>query len=69
MGNIAPPTGSIHPGSRKLCVYEDAVQLQKDAQALGEEQKARPDDDFRDADGLLPLASVEHKGQTWKVGE
>lgn len=50
-------------------VFEDAVQLQKDAKALAEEQKQRPDEDFRDADGKLPLENVEHKGETWNVGD
>ena len=50
-------------------VFQDAVQLQKDAHALAEEQKARPDDEFRDEDGKLPLASIEHNGQTWRVGK
>ena len=49
-------------------VYEDAVVMQRDAHMLAEEQKARPDDDFRDEDGKLPLATIEHNGQTWRVG-
>ena len=27
------------------------------------------DDEFRDEDGKLPLASIEHNGQTWRVGK
>lgn len=50
-------------------VYEDAVELQKQARILAEQEKAKPDDDFRDEDGKLPLASIEHRGETWKVGE
>ncbi len=50
-------------------VYEDAVELQKEAHLVAEQQKARPDDDFRDEDGKLPLASIEHAGQVWRVGK
>lgn len=48
--------------------YEDAVELQKEARALTEQEKAKPDDDFRDADGKLPLDSIEHGGELWRVG-
>ena len=48
--------------------YEDAVELQKEARALVEQEKAKPDDDFRDADGKLPLDSIEHGGELWRVG-
>lgn len=50
-------------------VYEDAVELQKQAHILGEQEKAKPDDAFRDEDGKLPLAGIEYKGEIWKVGE
>ncbi|KAK3348119.1 hypothetical protein B0H65DRAFT_508072 [Neurospora tetraspora] len=49
--------------------YEDAVELQKEARALVEQEKAKPDDDFRDADGKLPLDSIEHGGELWRVGD
>ncbi|KAA8636182.1 hypothetical protein SMACR_03530 [Sordaria macrospora] len=49
--------------------YEDAVELQKEARALVEEEKSKPDDDFRDADGKLPLDSIEHGGELWRVGD
>lgn len=49
-------------------VYEDAVELAKQARILAEEEKAKPDDEFRDEDGKLPLASIEHRGETWRVG-
>lgn len=49
-------------------IHQDAIQLQKDAHQLAEEQKARPDDEFRDSDGRLPLSHVVHKDETWKVG-
>lgn len=48
--------------------HEDAVELQKEARTLVEQEKARPDDDFRDADGKLALDSIEHGGELWRVG-
>ncbi|KAL7929395.1 hypothetical protein V8C35DRAFT_196128 [Trichoderma chlorosporum] len=50
-------------------VYEAAVKLQQQARALAEQEKLRPDDDFRDEDGKLPLASIEYSGETWRVGD
>jgi chromatin structure-remodeling complex subunit RSC1/2 len=50
-------------------VYEDAVELQKQAHLLAEQEKAKPDDQFRDEDGKLPLTSIEYKGEVWKVGK
>jgi chromatin structure-remodeling complex subunit RSC1/2 len=50
-------------------VHQDAVELAKQARILAEQEKAKPDDDFRDEDGKLPLASIEHRGETWRVGE
>ncbi|KAL6877166.1 Bromodomain-containing protein [Trichoderma novae-zelandiae] len=50
-------------------VYEAAVKLQQQARVLAEQEKLRPDDDFRDEDGKLPLASIEYNGETWKVGD
>ena len=49
-------------------VYTAAVELQQQARVLAEQEKARPDDDFRDEDGKLPLADIQYNGQTWKVG-
>lgn len=49
-------------------VYKAAVELQKEAVFLAQQEKAKPDDDFRDEDGKLPLAEIQHNGQTWKVG-
>ncbi|KAK4228205.1 hypothetical protein QBC38DRAFT_362517 [Podospora fimiseda] len=54
------------PGSD---LHEDAAVLQKEAQVLAEQEKAKPDDDFRDEDGKLPLTSIESKGEVWKVGD
>lgn len=49
-------------------VYQDAVELAKQAHILAEQEKAKPDDDFRDEDGRLPLAGIEHRGEVWRVG-
>lgn len=49
-------------------VYMAALELQKQARVLAEQEKLRPDDDFRDEDGKLPLADIQYNGQTWKVG-
>ena len=49
-------------------VYQAAVELQSQARTLAEQEKARPDDDFRDEDGKLPLAEIIYNGQTWRVG-
>lgn len=50
-------------------IYEDAVELLKEAQRLVEQEKAKPDDAFRDEEGKLPLAEVQHNGEIWRVGE
>ena len=50
-------------------VNEAAVELQKAARILAKEEKAKPDDDFRDEDGKLPLAEIQHNGKVWRVGE
>lgn len=50
-------------------VYKAAVELQAQARELAEHEKAKPDDDFRDEDGKLPLADIEYNGQIWKVGK
>lgn len=49
-------------------VYRAAVQLEQQARVLAENEKAKPDDDFRDEDGKLALADIHHNGETWKVG-
>lgn len=49
-------------------VHMAAVELQKQARVLAGQEKARPDDDFRDEDGKLPLAEIQYNGQAWKVG-
>lgn len=50
-------------------IYEDAVELQKEAHRLAEQEKAKPDDSFRDEEGKLPLSAVQHNGEAWKVGK
>lgn len=50
-------------------VYLAAVELQKQARFLAEQEKAKPDDDFRDEDGKLPLSEIQYNGQVWRVGE
>ncbi|KAM0243861.1 hypothetical protein ACHAP5_006813 [Fusarium lateritium] len=50
-------------------VYKAAIELEKQASLLAEQEKAKPDDDFRDEDGKLPLAEIEYNGQTWKIGD
>lgn len=50
-------------------VFQAALELQKQAHILADQEKARPDDDFRDEDGKLPLAEIHHNGETWRVGK
>ncbi|KAF4121589.1 chromatin structure-remodeling complex subunit RSC1/2 [Geosmithia morbida] len=50
-------------------LFNAAVELQKQARTLAEEEKARPDEDFRDEDGKLPLDEVDYNGEKWKVGD
>ncbi|KUJ14719.1 Bromodomain-containing protein [Mollisia scopiformis] len=50
-------------------VYKDAVELQKEARILAEQEKKKPDSDFVDEDGRLPLPEILYKGEIWKVGD
>lgn len=50
-------------------VYVAAVELKMQSRILAEQEKAKPDDDFRDEDGKLPLSEIQHNGQSWKVGK
>ncbi|KAH7322981.1 hypothetical protein B0I35DRAFT_450159 [Stachybotrys elegans] len=50
-------------------VYLAAQELQKQARVLANQEKAKPDDDFRDEDGKLPMAEIQYGGQTWRVGD
>jgi chromatin structure-remodeling complex subunit RSC1/2 len=50
-------------------IYRDAVDLQREARALAEQEKQKPDSDYVDEDGRLPLPEIQHNGETWKVGK
>lgn len=50
-------------------VYKDAVELQKEARVLAEQEKKKPDSDFAIEDGKIPLSEILHKGELWKVGD
>lgn len=50
-------------------LYEAAVELQTQAKILATQELAKPDDEFRDEDGRLPLAELHHNGEIWRVGK
>lgn len=50
-------------------LHQAAMELQALAHTLAAEQLAKPDDDFRDDDGRLPLAEFSESGETWHVGK
>jgi chromatin structure-remodeling complex subunit RSC1/2 len=50
-------------------IYQDADELLKQARILADQEKAKPDDNFRDEDGKLPLDYIEHRGELWRVGD
>lgn len=50
-------------------LHQAAVELQTLAHMLAAEQLAKPDDDFRDEDGKLPLDEFSEGGETWHVGK
>ncbi|SZF00712.1 unnamed protein product [Blumeria hordei] len=50
-------------------VYKDAVYLQDEVKIIAEEEKNKPDSDFVDEDGRLPLSEIFHNGESWKVGD
>ncbi|KAL2194527.1 hypothetical protein P885DRAFT_42786 [Corynascus similis CBS 632.67] len=50
-------------------VYQDAVELANQARILAEEEKAKPDEYFRDEDGKLPLDGIDYRGEIWRVGD
>ena len=49
-------------------VYRDAVDLQREARLQAEHEKKRPDSDYVDEDGRLPLSEILHNNEIWKVG-
>ncbi|KAK6582603.1 hypothetical protein PZA11_005011 [Diplocarpon coronariae] len=50
-------------------VYQFAVDLQKEARVLAEQEKKKPDSDFVDDDGRLPLPEILYNNEIWKVGD
>jgi chromatin structure-remodeling complex subunit RSC1/2 len=51
-------------------IYEDAKALSAEAVQIANAEKARPDSDFVDDDGRVPLPNgIDYKGETWKVGD
>ncbi|KAK7990673.1 hypothetical protein PG990_014953 [Apiospora arundinis] len=50
-------------------IYQDAIELQKQARVLAEQEKARPDNEFEDEDGRRPLTEIVNRGETWRVGD
>ncbi|KAI1207760.1 uncharacterized protein F4807DRAFT_433260 [Annulohypoxylon truncatum] len=50
-------------------LYNDAVELQRQAHILAAQEKAKPDNDFEDEDGRRPLPEIVHKGEVWRVGD
>ncbi|KAG6000385.1 hypothetical protein E4U21_005541 [Claviceps maximensis] len=50
-------------------VYAAALELQTQFRNLLEQERAKPDEDFRDEDGKLALSGVQHDGQIWRVGD
>ena len=50
-------------------LHKAAVELQQQARVLAEQEKSKPDEDFRDEHGKLPLAEIDYKGELWKVGK
>ena len=50
-------------------VYKDAVDLQNEARVLAEQEKQKPDSDFVDDDGRLPVPEILYNNEIWKVGD
>lgn len=50
-------------------LYQDAVELQRQAHLLAEQELMRPDKEFEDEDGRRPVSEIHHKGEVWKVGK
>ncbi|KAI2471168.1 hypothetical protein F4781DRAFT_388222 [Annulohypoxylon bovei var. microspora] len=50
-------------------LYSDAVELQRQAHILADQEKAKPDNDFEDEDGRRPLPEIVHKGEVWRIGD
>ncbi|KAG9243433.1 hypothetical protein BJ878DRAFT_118005 [Calycina marina] len=54
------------PGSD---IYKDANQLLREALVLAEQEKNKPDSDFVDEDGRLPVREILYNDEVWKVGD
>ncbi|KAJ5233476.1 Bromodomain [Penicillium citrinum] len=51
-------------------IYQDAVDLQKEARRLAEQEKKKPDSEYLMEDGRFPLPDgILHRGELWKVGD
>ncbi|KIW27945.1 uncharacterized protein PV07_07640 [Cladophialophora immunda] len=51
-------------------IYQDAVDLQAEAQKLAEIEKAKPDEEYLMEDGRRPLPNgIFYKNELWKVGD
>ena len=51
-------------------IYQDAAELLQEAQALANAEKAKPDEEYLDDDGRLPLPQgILYKNNMWKVGD
>lgn len=50
-------------------VYKDAVDLQREARIMTEQEKRKPDSVFFDEDGRLPVPEILHNNEMWKVGD
>ena len=50
-------------------IFVAAVKLQALARRLMAQQRAKPDDSFRDEHGRLAVAAVHHLGQLWRAGD
>ena len=50
-------------------IYEDAVELQRQARLLAAQEKARPDNELADEDGRHPISEIYHMGEFWRVGK
>ncbi|KAI9889026.1 MAG: hypothetical protein M1814_006029 [Vezdaea aestivalis] len=50
-------------------IFKDAVDLQKEARILAEQEKNKPDSEFLMEDGRVPLPGILHNGVLFKVGD
>lgn len=50
-------------------IYVASIKLQNLARKLVAQQRAKPDDSFRDEHGRLALPNVQHLGQLWRAGD